>query len=78
MKHSEIPTPETDAFEINSPETRANAIMALNTVVALARDLERRLTVARHALERLDNDLMRDAQRKLIIRVALTETAPKP
>ena len=61
-----LPTPETDGIQRGQ------------NVLKICGDLERRLTVARHALERLDNDLMRDAQRKLIIRVALTETAPKP
>jgi len=43
-----------------------------------AMEYRRLLTVAREALKKLDNWLMRDAQRKQIIEQALTITAPKP
>ncbi len=50
MNIDQIPTPEMDGFEINSPDTRANAIMALNAVIVKGKDLERRLTIARETL----------------------------
>lgn len=52
MNTNEIPTPEMDGLEINVPDTRVNAIMALNAVIGKGKDLERRLTVAREALEK--------------------------
>lgn len=63
----EIPTPEALSRYQNGDD-----------MFAVSQDLERRLTVAREALKKLDNWLMRDAQRKQIIEETLTLTAPKP
>lgn len=72
--NGEIPTPETDAhLDIYAyPEEAVHQNWA-----DFARHLERRLTIAHEALKRLDNWLMRDAQRKQITEQALTLTAPK-
>ena len=43
-----------------------------------AMECRRLLTIAHEALKKLDNWLMRDAQRKQIIEQALTITTPKP
>lgn len=67
----EIPTPETDM--LYNPENGWTGVVPIDH----ARDLERRLTIAREALKKLDNWLMRDAQRKQIIEQALTKTEPK-
>ena len=68
---NEIPTPETDT--LYNPENGWTGVVPIDH----ARDLGRRLTVARDALKKLDNWLMRDAQRKQIIEETLALTAPK-
>ena len=71
----EIPTPETDAAykQWLLESDKSHRIRMGQTMESF----ERRLTVAREALKKLDNWLMRDAQRKQIIEKALTLTAPK-
>lgn len=76
MNIDEILTPEMDGLEINVPDTRVNAIMALNAVIGKGKDLERRLTIAREALERFEGcidgyEYINSAEK------ALTQTAPK-
>lgn len=74
-----IPTPETDAAEMCVKHTHRMLYDEDKVVESYKmRDLERRLTIAREALKKLDNWLMRDAQRKQIIEQALTQTAPTP
>ena len=72
---NKIPTPETDAVE--KAFTVDSGQNPQHRLTLKSRDLERRLTIAREALKKLDNWLMRDAQRKQIIEQALTKTAPK-
>jgi len=72
-----IPTPESD--EVWGEYLKSNYCTEdVEKLRKLHRDLERRLTIAREALKKLDNWLMRDAQRKQIIEQALTQTEPKP
>ena len=76
---NEIPTPETDAAEMCVKHTHRMLYDEDKVVESdKMRDLERRLTIAREALKKLDNWLMRDAQRKQIIEETLALTAPKP
>ena len=76
MNMNKIPTPETDAVEKEfTVDSKQNP---QHRLALKSRNLERRLTVARETLKKLDNWLMRDAQRKQIIEQALTQTAPKP
>ena len=78
MNMNEMPTPETDAAEMCVKHTHRMLYDEDKVVESdKMRDLERRLTIAREALKKLDNWLMRDAQRKQIIEQALTQTAPK-
>ena len=73
---NEIPTPESDNcyHECVLTPSPGNGLIMRSKM----RDLERRLTIAREALKKLDNWLMRDAQRKQIIEETLALTAPKP
>ena len=73
---NEMPTPET-TFRYEA-DKYTGGFSAYENMRDHAIDLERRLTIAREALKKLDNWLMRDAQRKRIIEQALTLTAPKP
>ena len=77
MNIDEIPTPETDA-EWNSPDVCTQFPELAYAMREKSKDLERRLTIARESLKKLDNRLMRDAQRKQIIEETLALTAPKP
>ena len=91
MNMNKIPTPESDASTFDpytwnqsgpgrscSPEVMYQIDDGEWVHVDKMRDLERRLTIARESLKKLDNWLMRDAQRKQIIEQALTQTAPTP
>ena len=77
MNMNEIPTPETDAF------FRQDALKNLDKypAAAFARDLERRLAIARDALEILETSLraysLPPASMHSIVQTALTQTAPK-
>jgi len=73
MNLNEIPTPETDAAKKNGA-----------SFSILCEDLERRLTVAREALAKLDSRLggfchgSWESGLCSIAQKALTQTAPKP
>lgn len=73
MDLSKIPTPETDKkHALYECDACGNHVVSAD----FARDLERRLTVAREALEKIAN-----AETKypaIIATKALTLTAPKP
>ncbi len=72
----ETPTPKTDAaeFPVMTFPSRDNPLVVRSIIV---RNLERRLTIARKALERVtlwstENSVLAVAKQ------ALTQTAPKP
>ena len=67
---NEIPTPETDAM--------ASMRRAASEWVALARDLERRLTIARETLIMIADESSNLAHAERMADRALKQTAPKP
>jgi len=69
MKINEIPTPETDAYFI--------AFHDEFQIKAKMQDLERRLTVARDALENIVMNSQSLVGAVLMAEEALTQTAPK-
>ena len=74
MNIDEIPTPETDAAEAACRESKGCVnLVFVNDMAAL----ERRLTIARDALDRIsiwstENSVLD------VARITLTKTAPKP
>jgi len=86
MNINEMPTPEMDGLEINIPDTRTNAIMALNAVIGKGKDLERRLIVVRagfknliDAIEAGDFSNGEYSRREMDEAInTITQTAPKP
>jgi hypothetical protein len=77
----ETPTPETDAaeFPVMTFPSRDNPLVVRSIIV---RNLERRLTVAREALETLaklgNGQHYGNSTGNIIALAALTKTAPKP
>jgi len=78
MNIDEIPTPEINGLEINAPDTRVNAIMALNAVIGKGKDLERRLVVAREALTAIADQSENIEHAVCMADKALNLTAPTP
>lgn len=81
MNLNETPTPETDAaeFPVMTFPSRDNPLVVRSIIV---RNLERRLTVAREALETLaklgNGQHYGNSDGNIIAFNALTQTAPKP
>ena len=72
IQPAERPTPETDT--LYNPENGWTGVVPINH----ARRLERRLTVAREALEGISHDMAATQQIHDLCIQAITQTAPKP
>ena len=81
MTPNQIPTPETDAFASMIERRSSRVDDDYSDSINFARDLERRLAVAREALERLaklgNGERYGNSEGNEIAREALAQTAPK-
>ena len=78
MSLSHIPTPETDALLVKNAQSDTTGLEDYEILAEFACELERRLTVARTALAKINNSCMNMGQVEDVADEALNLTAPKP